>query len=204
MRLWIAKLFLKLMGWAPEGVAPEHPKFVLIAAPHTSNWDFPLLLALGVVFGVKVSWVGKHTLFRPPFGRLMRALGGISVDRRRSGNMVQQIAETLRRADRLALTIPAEGTRGYVDYWKSGFYHVAREADVPIVCGYLDYRTRRGGFGGSFTPTGDVRADMDRVRAFYADKTARYPKLFGRVRLKEEDETPRDPGEAPSSKPEDR
>lgn len=187
MLVGISRLFLKLTGWEPEGDRPTPPKFVLIAAPHTSNWDFPYLIALSAVYGVRLRWVGKHTLFRFPFGWLMRALGGISVDRRRSGNMVSRMAEIVREADEIALAVPAEGTRSRVEHWKSGFYHVAREAGVPIVLGFLDFKRRRGGFGPAIVPTGDLRADMDRIRAFYADKIGKNPERFGPVRLKEEE-----------------
>jgi 1-acyl-sn-glycerol-3-phosphate acyltransferase len=160
---------------------------VLIAAPHTSNWDLAYLLALAAVFDVRVSWMGKHSLFRPPLGLLMRRLGGIPVERHRRGDLVAQAARSLVEADALALVVPAEGTRGYVPHWKSGFYHIARTAGVPIVLGYLDYARRRGGFGPALVPSGDVRRDMDEIREFYADKVGKYPDQFGAVRLKEED-----------------
>ncbi len=182
----LARLFLRLTGWRPEGTRPNVPRFVLIAAPHTSNWDLAYLLALSATFDIKVSWMGKHVLFRPPIGWLMRRLGGISVVRDRRSNLVDQMAQTLRSAEQMALVVPSEGTRGYTPYWKSGFYHIARSADVPIVMGYLDYPHKRGGFGPALQTTGDVRVDMDEIRAFYADKTGRYPKQFGPIRLKEE------------------
>lgn len=160
---------------------------MLIAAPHTSNWDLAYLLAFAELFGVRVSWLGKHTLFRPPLGFLMRRAGGIPVVRHQRGALVEQAAQLFAERDELALVVPAEGTRSAAAHWKSGFYHIARSAGVPIVCGYLDYARRRGGFGPTIVPTGDVAADMDRVRAFYADKTARYPEKFGPVRLREED-----------------
>ena len=182
----LARLFLRLTGWRPEGARPNVPRFVLIAAPHTSNWDLAYLLALSATFDIKVSWMGKHVLFRPPIGWLMRRLGGISVVRDRRSNLVDQMAQILRSAEQMALVVPSEGTRGYTPYWKSGFYHIARSADVPIVMGYLDYPRKRGGFGPALQTTGDVRVDMDEIRAFYADKTGRYPKQFGPIRLKEE------------------
>ena len=190
MRKRIARWLLDRAGWEPEGKRPEARRYVLIAAPHTSNWDLFYLLALSELFDVRVSWLGKHVLFRPPLGWLMRRLGGIPVVRHRRGNLVAQVAESFSRVEDLALVVPAEGTRGYVEYWKSGFYHIARTAGVPIVMGYLDFARRRGGFGPALEPSGDVRADMDRIRAFYADKVGRYPELFGPVRLREEDAPP--------------
>jgi len=182
----LARGFLRMNGWELEGARPAESRFVLIAAPHTSNWDLAYLLAFGVVAGVKISWMGKDALFRPPLGWLLRPLGGVPVVRDRSRNMVSQMADRFREADELALVVPAEGTRGYVVHWKSGFYHIAREAGVPIVMGYLDYARRRGGFGPALMPSGDVRRDMDEVRDFYWDKKGKFPDLFGEIRLKEE------------------
>jgi 1-acyl-sn-glycerol-3-phosphate acyltransferase len=159
---------------------------VLIAAPHTSNWDLAYLLALGEAFELRVSWLGKHTLFRPPLGAVMRSVGGIPVVRHKKGQLVTEAAKLFAERKELALVVPAEGTRSRSEYWKSGFYHIARSAGVPIVCGYLDYARKRGGFGLAVLPTGDVRADMDRIRAFYADKVGRFPEKFGPVRLQEE------------------
>jgi 1-acyl-sn-glycerol-3-phosphate acyltransferase len=119
-------------------------------------------------------------------GWLMRAAGGIPVVRSRRNNLVDQAADLLREADSLVLVVPAEGTRGYVPHWKSGFYYIARAAEVPIVMGYLDYARKRGGFGPELIPTDDLRADMDEIRAFYADKVGRHPEWTGEIRLKEE------------------
>lgn len=184
---WIARAFLKLTGWKTEGEKPQARRFVLIAAPHTSNWDLVYLLALSQIFGIRVSWMGKDTLFKPPLGWLMRAVGGIPVVRHKRGNLVAQAAQRFAEAEDLALVVPAEGTRGAVEYWKSGFYHIARTADVPIVLGYLDYARKRGGFGPSLRATGDVRKDMEQIRAFYADKVGKYPEDFAEPRLREED-----------------
>ncbi len=182
----VSRLFLRLTGWQPEGSKPAASRFVLIAAPHTSNWDLAFLLALASHYGVRIHWMGKHSLFRGPMGWAMRKLGGVPVRRDRKGDLVAQMAGVLAASDSMALAVPAEGTRGYVSHWRSGFYHIARAAEVPIVMGYLDYERRRGGFGPELLSTGDVRADMDEIRAFYADKVGRYPDQTGAVRLKEE------------------
>lgn len=186
MKSFLAGLLLRSSGWEAEGQKPSAKKFVLIAAPHTSNWDLFYLLALAWRLDVKISWMGKHTLFRWPMGRVMRALGGIPVRRSRNANLVEQMADAFAGTGSLFLTVPAEGTRSYVPYWKSGFYHIARTAQVPIVLGYLDYARKRGGFGPELIPTGNVREDMDEVRAFYAGVTGKYPENFGEIRLKEE------------------
>jgi 1-acyl-sn-glycerol-3-phosphate acyltransferase len=182
----LARWFLRLTGWEAEGARPSVSRFVLVAAPHTSNWDLAFLLALAAGFDLRLSWMGKHQLFKPPFGWLMRWTGGIPIVRHQRGGMVEQAARSFAGAEKLVLVVPAEGTRGRVDCWKSGFYHIARSANVPIVLGYLDYRRRRGGFGPSIEATGDVGADMDKIRAFYADKVGRFPDQFGEVRLQEE------------------
>jgi 1-acyl-sn-glycerol-3-phosphate acyltransferase len=184
----LARLFLALTGWKTEGEGPTPRRFVLIAAPHTSNWDLAYLLAFAAVYDVKLSFMAKHTLFRWPMGPVMRLLGGVPIRRHRRENVVEQMAEILGRSEKLALTVPAEGTRAYSDHWKSGFYHIARMAEVPIVLSFLDYQRKRGGFGPEIVPSGDLRADMKVIRDFYADKKGRYPEKFGPVRLPEEDE----------------
>jgi 1-acyl-sn-glycerol-3-phosphate acyltransferase len=135
---------------------------------------------------VRVSWMGKESLFRGPMGTVMRGAGGIPVQRSRSSNLVDQMTRAFATSSSLVLTVPAEGTRSYVAHWKSGFYHIARAAGVPIVLGYLDYARRRGGFGPELIPTGNVREDMDEVRAFYTGISGKYPERFGEIRLKEE------------------
>ena len=186
LKRWIGRTYLRAFGWREEGERPRAPTYVLIAAPHTSNWDLPFTLALSYVYDVPIRWAGKHTLFRFPFGLPMRMLGGIPIRRHARENRVTQLASLFSQRPDLVLTVPAEGTRSRVEHWKSGFYRIALAADVPIVCGYLDYARKRGGFGLELHPTGDVTADMDQIRAFYADKVGKYPELFGPVRLREE------------------
>jgi len=181
-----ARTFLRLTGWQAEGGRPLERKFVLIAAPHTSNWDLLFLLAFAALYDIRIAWMGKHTLFRGPMGRVMRALGGVPVVRSHRTRLVDTLAGEFGRREELALVVPAEGTRRYTAHWKSGFYHIARRADVPIVLGFLDYGRRRGGFGPALRPSGDVRSDMDQIRDFYSDKAGRYPDQFGSIRLKEE------------------
>lgn len=183
----LARLFLAATGWTTWGTRPEPAQYVLIAAPHTTNWDFPYLIAFAEYFEMEISWMGKHTLFKPPFGWLMRSLGGIPVQRHKRGNLVENLAGLFDEYDELGLVVPAEGTRARVEHWKSGFYHIARKAEVPIIMSFLDYDRKVGGFGTAFHPTGNVSEDMDQVRAFYADKLGKFPELFGPVRLVEEE-----------------
>jgi len=188
MKRKAADLSLRMVGWRVEGEAPPHQHCVLIAAPHTSNVDFPLMMAISLKLGMRISWMGKHTLFEPPFGPLMLRLGGVPIERSKRHNLVQQMADRLRpEAPPFTLVIPAEGTRAFTTHWKSGFYHIAREANVPIVLAYLDYARKVGGIGPSIYPTGDVRADMAKIRAFYETKGALRADRFGPIRLREED-----------------
>ena len=186
----LARACLAVVGWRAVDDVPKEPKYVLIAAPHTSNWDGVLMLLCGAASGVRPTWVAKHTLFRPPLGWLLRATGGIPVDRRVRTHAVEHFAELLRTHEKLCLAVPPEGTRGRAPYWKSGFYRVAQTAGVPICLGFLDYGRKRGGFGPVVHPTGDIRADMDVIRAFYADKKGLYPENQGPVRLQQEDGQP--------------
>jgi 1-acyl-sn-glycerol-3-phosphate acyltransferase len=185
----LAGAFLRLTGWKLEGEPPPVPKCVVIGAPHTSNFDGVLLVVLSWRWGLGVNWIGKDTLFEPPLGHLMRRLGGIAVDRSAPHGVVGEMTAAMEKRDRVALCITPEGTRGYTDHWKSGFYQIALAAQVPIVLGYVDYPRKRFGFGPLYYPTGDVKKDMDAIRAFYADKEGRFPKEKGEIRLKQEDPT---------------
>jgi 1-acyl-sn-glycerol-3-phosphate acyltransferase len=181
------KTFLKLSSWKLVDPPPDLPKYVLIAAPHTTNWDLVYMQAIGYASHMGVSWMGKHTLFKPPFGPIMRALGGVPVVRHERRNMVDQMADEFAKRDRFIIAIPPEATRKRSEHWRSGFYHIARAAGVPIVPGYLDYSKREAGFGPPLYPTGDIQKDMDVLRAFYSGKVGKYPEQFGPIRLKEEE-----------------
>ncbi len=172
MRRLVPKLWAKASGFTVHPpTEPVPAKCVVIAYPHTTNWDFPAALHIGDESGVTIKWLGKKQLFRGPMGPIMRALGGISVQRSGRQGLVNSIAEEFAKADRLHVVVPAEGTRSQVEFWKSGFYRIAEAANVPVLCAYVDGRTNSGGFGLVLNLTGDVKADMDRIRAFYADKT---------------------------------
>jgi 1-acyl-sn-glycerol-3-phosphate acyltransferase len=162
--------FLRLTGWQIAGQAPTgHPKCVLIAAPHTSNWDLPYTLMVAFALRMNIHWMGKRQIFRWPFGGLMRWLGGIAVDRSQSTNLVAASAQALRAAEgSVHLVVPPEGTRSHTRHWKTGFYWIAHEAGVPIVLAYMDYPRKLSGLGPVFTPTGDIDADMLQIKAYYA------------------------------------
>lgn len=159
---------------------------VLVGAPHTSNWDFPLMLAMGWISGFSPRWLGKQEMFAGPFRPLLKALGGVPVDRNDPGSLVADLIAHAGESDALALLVPAEGTRAKGTHWKSGFYRIAREAKIPIVLSYLDGPTKTGGFGPVIHPTDDAVADMDLVRAFYADKGGVNPANKTEPRLKDE------------------
>jgi 1-acyl-sn-glycerol-3-phosphate acyltransferase len=188
MRHWLAGIVLKLFGWRAEGSLAGYRSCVLVVAPHTSNWDFLVMLLLAIALRLKVTWMGKHTLFRPPFGWIMRRLGGLPINRSARHNMVQQAVNSFRTHDRLMLAILPEGTRKRAHYWKSGFYHIALGAQVPIALGFADYQRKVGGIGRVFMPSSDVDADMTLIRDFYSGIVGKRPEQFGEIRLKSQDE----------------
>lgn len=173
---WLCKLYLRLIGWKTGSILdPSVKKCVLVAAPHTSNMDYPIAMATLYACGVRVRFLAKKSLFGFPLGILMRATGGIPVDRTKHTNMVEAMISMFQQQDSLILLIPAEGTRSYVKEWKSGFYHTAVGARVPIAMGYLDYGRKMAGFGDLFYPTGDYQKDLAEIKNFYRQFTARYP-----------------------------
>lgn len=184
----IARRLLRTAGWEFEGPVPDVPKCVALGVPHTSNWDGVLMLAGAASVGLEMSFMIKDDWLRGPMGPIMRKLGAVGIDRSKANNVVDGMVAELRRRDRLWLVIPPEGTRSRAEYWKSGFYHIARGADVPVVPGYMDYKRKRIGLGAPIHLTGDVGADMDRIRRFYAEKapTPHVPADFGPIRLKDE------------------
>ena len=182
----LARAWLWFFGWKVEGSLPPGIKAVAIAYPHTTNWDLPFMLAISYRLGVRPSWLGKRQLFRAPFGGFMRWLGGISVDRSARTNMVAQVVERFADVDRLFLVIPPSATRHKAAHWKSGFYHIARGAGVPILCTFLDYTRKVGGIGPVIMPSDDLRADMDVIRAFYEGVEGLYPRNHTPIYLPEE------------------
>ncbi|MEJ2383736.1 MAG: lysophospholipid acyltransferase family protein [Xanthomonadales bacterium] len=179
-----SRWLLKLFGWTLHIDDPGTRRYVLIVAPHTSNWDFMVGILAARAIRLDAHWIGKHTLFRPPFGWLFRALGGIPVDRGRSGDLIPQVVRHFDESETFKLGLAPEGTRSATDHWKSGFHHIARAASVPIVMGWLDYPTKRIGMGGAFMPDDDVQHTFDRVRAFYAPYRGRYPEKASAIRAR--------------------
>lgn len=183
---WLGRFLVWLFGWTITSAPFPGDKFVLVGAPHTSNMDFLFLLATSWVLRLKLHWIGKHTLFRPPIGWLSKRLGGIPVDRRASHGVVDQIANQINNAEEFILVIAPSGTRKQTDHWKSGFYWIASKAEVPIVCTALDYAKKLVDVGMSIWPSGDVLADMNAIRAFYEGVQGRFPHKQATIRLREE------------------
>ena len=162
------------MGWRTKGNIPDIKKFVMIAAPHSSNWDFVFFLLIVFKLKLSIHWMGKHSMFKFPFKGLLKRLGGIPIDRSAKSNVVQTMTRAFNRSKQLIVTIAPSGTREKVTTWKTGFYHIARQAKVPIVCGFIDYKHKIVGIGPVFKPTGDMASDMDAIQAFYIQYSGRH------------------------------
>ncbi len=162
-------------GWSAVGKVPEERRFVLIAAPHTSNWDFLYFVGLTEDLGIMPHFMAKKSLFRWPVRKFMFDMGGVSVDRASTQNYVEQMIDEFKKRDEFMLTIAPEGTRGRAKAWKTGFYHIAMGANVPIVIGKMDYSRKTGGLGSAIWPTGDYAADMAKIKIQYDGVVPRHP-----------------------------
>ncbi|MCI0544519.1 MAG: 1-acyl-sn-glycerol-3-phosphate acyltransferase [Actinobacteria bacterium] len=183
---WLSYTLARLLGWRFLGVLPPVPKMVVVGAPHTSNWDFVLFLAALHAYRIRARFLGKHTLFRRPFGLVFRAWGGIPVDRSRPGGVVRQVADVFERCDELILVIAPEGTRAATPFWKSGFLKIAEAAGVPIVFASIDALARAVTLSEAVTHEGDPAEVMEAARAFYAGKMGVRPEGGGPIRVEEE------------------
>lgn len=179
----LARGVLRLCGWRCVGKFPDLQKCVVIAAPHTSNWDFPVMMAFAFAFEAHVHWMGKDALFRGPGYWLFRWLGGIPVDRSRAGGLVSQAVQTFATQDHLILAVPPEGTRSRGAGWRSGFYRIAHAANVPVVMAYADFEHRIGGIGAVVLPSGDLDADMETFNAFYSNIRGLHPHLETEIQI---------------------
>lgn len=174
----LAHRLLGLGGWRVEGALPDEPRFVLIVAPHTSNWDFLVGVLAMFAIGLRSSWFGKHTLFRFPAGPILRWLGGEPIDRSTKRGTVETAVECFRTRSRWVLTLTPEGTRKRAEQWKTGFHQIAVGAGVPIVPVTFDYSRKVVGLGAPFRPTGDAVRDISAIRGLFRKEMARYPELF--------------------------
>ena len=169
----VSRIILRIAGWKIEPRIPDISKYVMIAAPHTSNWDFVLTVLIAFARDVKIHMMGKKELFKGPFGRLFKWMGVIPIDRSRSNNTVAQVIQLFQNREKLIMVIPPSGTRKRVMKWKTGFYHIAHGAKVPIALGFLDYARKSGGIGRLFRTTGNIEADMAEINAFYTGITGK-------------------------------
>lgn len=184
MRKLFADFILKLIGWHIDVSFPKEKKFVLIGAPHTTNWDALLAVLCFWSIQKKIHWLAKKQLFVGPFDYLFRALGAVPVDRSTSTGFIGQIAQQFNEKEEMILSLAPEGTRSKTDYWKTGFYYIALSAKLPICLGYINYPKRTLGFGKMLMPTGDIDKDFEQIKMFYQDKIGKYPEKQGPVMIK--------------------
>ncbi|WP_394204228.1 lysophospholipid acyltransferase family protein [Shewanella waksmanii] len=172
----LCKMLLAIIGWQVDGNMPKQDKYIVIVGPHTSNWDFIIgVIARGAI-GEKINFLGKHQLFIPPWGWLFRAIGGTPVDRRKSNNLVDAVAKLFASKPQFKLALAPEGTRSPVKRWKTGFYHIATQADVPIVTVGLDFGRKAVVIAPSMTASGNIEQDMQHILDFYRCIKGRHPK----------------------------
>lgn len=180
----LSKIILKIIGWHVDITLPEEKKFVLIGAPHTTNWDLPIGLLCFWSAQVHLTWVGKKQLFVGPIGYILRALGGIPVDRSIHTGFIEQIAQQFNNRKEMVFGLTPEGTRSKTEYWKTGFYYIALQAKVPICLAYVDYPSRTFGMGEIIMPTGDIDKDFKLIKSFYQYKKGKYSQNQGPIRIK--------------------
>ena len=176
---------LRLFGWTNEMVWPPEPRGLILVYPHTSNWDFPIGVLFRIGHGLPANWMGKDTMFKWPFGGLLRRIGGVPINRREATGMIASLVEEFRRRDWMWIAVAPEGTRAYTDHLKSGFYRIALAADVPIGLAYIDYGRRKVGLDTYVRMTGDPERDLAVLRDFYADKRGRIPRFAGEIRFRD-------------------
>ncbi len=179
----IARRILRLIGWRTRVVQPRTSRYVVIGAPHTSNWDFVIILLLMAAEGIPIRWMGKASLFRGPLGIFMRSLGAIPVNRQERANLVDKVAAKFDEYDKLVIGLAPEGTRSKASRWRTGFYYIALKAQVPIVMAYIDYESKVCGLGSSLKPTGDIEVDFEVIRDFYSGFVGKYPNKQGSISI---------------------
>jgi len=168
---FLFQLAFKITGWKISGDVPRDiKKYIIIVAPHTSNWDFPIGVAVRSIMRFKSNFLGKKELFESKLGWLFRKLGGFPVDRSRSANMVDEVVKIIQREESFVVAIAPEGTRKRVEKWKTGFYHIASKAGIPIVMAAIDYPDKTVTFAKPFYPCGDLLKDAPAIQEFYKDK----------------------------------
>jgi 1-acyl-sn-glycerol-3-phosphate acyltransferase len=180
----LSRIILFFMGWHIRTVPIDQSKYIMIGAPHTSNWDFVIGYLMMTAIGLKLSWVGKHTLFRKPYGWFLRWIGGIPVNRELSTKFVDQVVQKFNSLDHLIVVMSPEGTRKKTEHWRTGFYYMAKGAEVPVIAGFLDYPNKVGGIGKVIHLTGDMEADIREFQEFYSGITGKYPEKMSEISFK--------------------
>ena len=184
IRQRVSRAAFKLSGWTMVG--EPQPKAIFVGAPHTSNWDYVITLMVMWHAGLTPKILVKKEFFHGPLGWLLRLTGSVPVDRKNPAGVVDELTRIAATGRPFALVLAAEGSRSKAEYWKSGFYRIAQQTQLPILMGFVDGATKTAGVGPTLIPSGDIRADMDLIRAFYADKNGFYPEQKTPVRLREE------------------
>ena len=181
----ISKLALRLLGWRPDGKLPKPDKYVLIGAPHTSNWD-SVYAFLGVgALGLRFKWIAKQSVFPGPLLPLLKFFGGIPIDRSVRSSVIKRMVDLFNSRDKFVLGIMPEGTRSKTDYWKTGFYYIATGANIPIAFAFMDYGKKRVGIADFILhPTGDIESDMKVIRNFYKEIKGKHPEKQGKIEVK--------------------
>ncbi|MFT4623659.1 MAG: 1-acyl-sn-glycerol-3-phosphate acyltransferase [Myxococcota bacterium] len=187
---WIGRFIARLLGWDFVEPFPTDKKMVVLSGPHTSNWDFLFMSCAALIYRAEIRAMAKASAFRFPMGPLVRSIGALPIDRSGAHGVVDQMVQLFNSSERLLLVIPASGTRSKRPYWRSGFYWVAHQAQVPLALSYLDYENKRAGILCTLRTTGDIHADMERIRQAYAHIRGKYPENRSEIRLKEEDAEP--------------
>jgi len=178
---------LNIFGWKVDSIDLPADKYVVIGAPHTTNWDFPLALLTIAATGLKFSWAGKDSLFFFPLGPLLKKIGGISVNRKVRNDFLRVILTKFKEQENFVVAIAPEGTRSYTDHWKCGFYQIAVQAGAKIALGYVDFTSKTAGIGKIITPTGNLEDDFQLIREFYQDKTGLYPEKQSKIAVREKE-----------------
>jgi len=179
MKSFLGRLILTILGWKSDYLKEfQVDKFVIIAAPHTSNWDLVYAMAVFWKFKIPVKYFIKDSFTKGLHGVIFKAMGAIGVDRSKTGNLVHHAAASIQKMDKVALMVPAEGTRSKVKKWKTGFYHIAKKANVPVALGYLDYENKVAGVGQLIKLTNNFEEDMKKIETFYKDIKGKHPEKY--------------------------
>lgn len=190
MKQGLSQALLRWLGWSIKGTIPNHGHFVIIVAPHTSNWDFPLGVLVQWSLGMNANFIGKHQLFRWPFGWFFRALGGFPVNRGEKNNLVNTAVDLLQTQDNFILALAPEGTRKPVSRWKTGFYHIANQAQVPIYCVGFDFSSKQIVIREPLSPSGDIVPEMNEILNFFRGIEGKYPQPVPNYQPTQDGKTP--------------